>query len=208
MYTLISLEEARSDKYKNYKLAYVDDIPPTEYRATPETEAYFKSEEYTRNLDMYGYCRNDPKIKFGVFPNPNYVKGEREKYAYFCDVENMGQVWGDDMDDTPYEYNSGIPYDIVYDKRTGKETKIEVLYVPFGFTEEAKESLKEPKDYTFDGSNSHWCTEDINLGAVPWLFWRSGKPKGENIGVSIIAGISPLEFAEKIEKINELSKSI
>ena len=172
---------SETTEYKEYaakKKAYFDEILKRDH-------SYSSSmiDEYNRN--------NDPFRKFVLdyceYPHPDYVAGYTH-YFYFTD--NMAEQWGDDWNDVPYEHNAEIPYD--------SETNI--ICVPVRLTYYAIEhlisnwevesdlaedsnkfnkllkkypnynncQLKFPKDY---GYNSTFCVDDINHGAVAWLYF-------------------------------------
>lgn len=203
MYSIIN---KLNKDYSGWKLSYIDEIPSEIYESTPETKAYFETEEYKRNIELYGYSRQDPKIVYKNYPNPEYTPGTKEIYAYFSPVKEMGEVYGDDHDDTPYEHNAGIPYDT-----SDNDKEIEVLMIPFAlpissfWRGSCEIDMKQPKDYGC--GNSPFSAEDINLGAVPWIFTRTCNYKYGNKGISIMAGISPKEFLEKVQEIKNLVKS-
>lgn len=202
---MYSIVENPSAKYTGWKLSYVDEIPPEVWKATPETEAYQETDEYKRNLELYGYSWHDPKVEYRNYPNPEYIPGMREMYAYFSPVSEIGEVIGDDHDDVPYEHNAGIPYDTV------GNNDVEVLMIPFSlplssfWRGSCEVTLKEPKDY--GNGNSPFSAEDINLGAVPWIFVRTCKYKYGNVGIPIMAGISPGDFLEKVREVKNLVES-
>jgi hypothetical protein len=201
MYTIKKQEEIlESCNYENYKLCYIDDIDQTYSDYTPETKEYMKSEAYKKDKELHGW--NNPNVRTENHPNPEYILGKQEYYAFFTPLE-MCNVVGDDMDDQPYEYNSGIPYDT--DRHNHN---IEIIKVPFAYPDGLWEgnnlTIKQPKD---GFCNSPWTAEDINLGAVPWIFARTNKYKYGNYGVSIMAGISPREFIKKLKDIKNLASS-
>ena len=99
-----------------------------------------------------------------------YVDGNK---VYF--TSDWEHQWGDDWDDSPYEYNAGNPYDswteIIEDKsgviethsRTVREHKIELKTLYYEFP---CECVKLPCDnYT----NSPYSVADINKGVVAWI---------------------------------------
>ena len=59
-----------------------------------------------------------------------------------------------------------------------------------------------PKDY--GGGNSPFCVDDINRGAVAWIYDYNYDNKKS---VVIHAGVNPVEFVEKINKIAENNPS-
>ena len=64
----------------------------------------------------------------GEEPNPNYIEGKQEYYAYFTPAE-LEKQWGDDWDDKPYEYNAEIPYDDYYEGNM--KVELNIVKVPF-----------------------------------------------------------------------------
>ena len=132
MYTTIIIEDIKKNlkDYSHYKLAYVDSIEQTYCDYDQATKDYMKTDQYERDKAIYGW--NNPKVRVVNFPSPNYIPGWQEYYAYFCDAAEMGEIWGDDFDDSPYSCNSGYPYDNVY-LDDGSHPEIEVLKVPFQF---------------------------------------------------------------------------
>ena len=95
--------------------------------------------------------------------------------AYFTTQELKAQT-GDDWGDIPYETNAGRPYP-VSDK--GKPVKISAYLYPRHF--------KTPAELA--GSYSPYSVEDINAGAVAWLY---STEDGERI--AIYAGTPLSEF--------------
>ena len=87
----------------------------------------------------------------------------RYNILYFTD--NFENQWGDDWDDAPYEHNAGEPYD--YDDEptvdnTDRRGHIRYLaYMDWNFW------IQEPKSGCH---NSRYSVDDINNGAVPWLY--------------------------------------
>ena len=220
MYTTIKKEDAV--KYDKLKLCYVDEINHTYWDYTPEAKAYRETEEWkeqdrlrTEKLHREGFLSsNDPEFGWGNnrileqgsdgknYPNPEYIEGKQEYYAYFTSVP-LNKQWGDDWDDAPYEYNAEIPYDDVYDEND-ERTEIEIVRVPFYIPYDGGWSIRFPKDW--GGDNSPFCVRDINADAVAWIFCHGGHRKSNTDSVAIHAGCSPSEFVEKINKINELKK--
>lgn len=204
MYTKITKDQVR--RYPEYMLCYIEDISETLFDYDEETKAYMNSEEYERDYERGGYFGVSHKLHQIEIPNPEFSFGSSQFIAYFAKVK-PGKVVGDDMDDRPYDCNSGIPYDDSYNGG-------EILMLPFGYpgeydTEEGTYyqdcrimDIKQPKDYPM--VNVPWSTEDINLGAVPWIFARTCRFKYNNRSVSIMAGVNPEEFMKKIEEIHEL----
>lgn len=164
-----------------YKLCYISEIPETISDWTPETKAYLETEEAKKNKEIYGWA--DPNLTSMDYPNPDYVRGEKEYIAFFTQEDEQT---GDDWDNIPYECNSGEPYD------EGGLLKIAFAYPPFP---SKLYEIYQPKDYPF--TNTPWSCNDINLGAIPWLFMKTAK----NTGTSVMAGIGPEEFKEKVKDL-------
>ena len=220
MYTTIKKEDAV--KYDKLRLCYVGEINQTYWDYTPEAKAYRETEEWkeqdrlrTEKLHREGFLTsNDPEFGWGMnqilergsdgknYPNPEYIEGKQEYYAYFTPVP-LNKQWGDDWDDVPYEYNAEIPYDDVYDEND-ERTEIEIVRVPFYIPYDDGWDIRFPKDW--GGDNSPFCVRDINACAVAWIFCHGGHRKSNTDSVAIHAGCSPSEFLEKINKINELKK--
>lgn len=166
-------------------LCYIDEIPETYHdwdehskyiMGTPEYKEYIvKRHTYFDNLlkihhsyssrDMNLYDReHDPNRRFEIhlkkYPHPDYEAGYTH-YLYFTD--DMSKQDGDDWNDAPYEYNAGLPYD--------DECKITVF--KFNFYPELKDyiSVAFPKDHRI---NSPYSVEDINNGAVAWVYLKRG----------------------------------
>lgn len=209
MYTTIKSEDVK--KYSNLKLCYIDGINRTYWDLTPEAKAYRETDEWKEQdrlrdekLRREG-CMSSDDPEFGWYanailrrggesedyPNPEYVPGKQEYYAYFTPI-SLDKQWGDDWNDSPYEYNAEIPYD---DYREGDErVEVEIVRVPFYIPYDGGWHIRFPKDW--GGCNSPFSVEDINGGAVAWIFDKERK-------IVVPAGCTPEEFVEKIEKINE-----
>lgn len=161
--------------YSDYKLCYVDDIP--------------------NSYDTY----DDVQKEWIEVPNPEYIEGKQEYYAYFTPID-LDEQWGDDWDDYPYEYNAETPYDSKYEEKDekGNWKEYEIIKVPFHV-----DSWKVyfPKEWGCQG-NSPFCVRDINAGAVAWVYYAGKDGKSGRGSVAIHAGANPFEFIEKIEKIN------
>ena len=221
MFTTIKKEDAV--KYDKLKLCYIGKINRTYYDYTPDAKAYRETEEWkeqdrlrTEKLHREGIlCGDDPEFSYWAnpvlrrggesqdYPNPEYIKGKQEYYAYFTPV-SMDEQWGDDWDDAPYEHNAEIPYDDYYDEN-GERIETEIVRVPFYIPYDGGWDVRFPKDWG-DSYNSPFCVRDINAGAVAWIFCRGDDGKSSKGSVAIHAGCSPAEFAEKIDRINELRK--
>ena len=112
----------------------------------------------------------DYKFHLEDFSNPELKKGTY--VAYFTTIP-LEKQWGDDWNDVPYEHNAGIPYDdIVYGRdENGKvfvESREDFPIYKVYFTPK-HDYVRMPEDYSY-GGNSPFCVDDINKGAVAWLF--------------------------------------
>lgn len=203
MYVVKTIKELKKDleKFKDYKLCYIDKIEQTYSDWDPETKKYMETEQYKRDKEFYGF--NNPNMKLKYYPNPDYIRNKQENYAFFCSVPEVGKVWGDDFDDAPYDCNSGIPYDTYGDD----DKEITVIKVPFscGIDDFLGSNLEEKYPNT-GFYNTPYSVEDINLGAVPWIFVRTYKGRGNNDGISIMAGTTIPEFIEKLGVIHSLAE--
>lgn len=153
------------EKYKDFRLCYVDSIPETVYELTPESKAWERTSEYRalkkkleeeikQGLRNSIYDWGSPLIRrvhYQDYPNPRYHKGKAELYAFFTEVVLAAQ-WGDDWDDAPYEYNAEEPYDDHYEGDERKEHL--VIQVPFYVRRDGCD-VKLPRDYGYD--NSPFC---------------------------------------------------
>ena len=88
----------------------------------------------------------------------------RDGVMYFTD--NFENQMGDDWDDAPYEYNAEPPYEII-DWLPDNTHRGNIRYIAF-----IDVDVTKPCDY---GINSPFSVEDINKGAVPWLFNNKAK---------------------------------
>lgn len=209
MYTTIKQEDVK--KYGKLKLCYIGSIPTTYYDYTPEAKVYRETDEWKEqdrlreekfrrqgfmsgNDDEFSYWAN-PILRRGAdcqdYPNPEYIEGKQEWYAYFTPID-LDKQWGDDWDDAPYEYNAEIPYD---DYREGDErVEVEIVKVPFYVPYDGGWEIRFARDW--GSCNSPFAVQDINAGAVAWLFDCKTR-------TAINAGCTPAEFVEKIKIINE-----
>lgn len=157
-----------TDEYSNYRLCYIDEI---------------SKETYDEN--------------YNKISNPDYDVKTSRFSAYFTPID-LADQWGDDWNDAPYEHNAGIPYDDCGDQ----ECTILELQFSYPDTEVDEEGYIFTRDFEYfqpkDVSRSPWSVEDINLGAVPWIFAKSWTGKG---AVVFNAGINPIEFRNKIEQL-------
>lgn len=164
--------------YYNYKLCYIDSIPETIFDWDEESKIIINSNQFSwENKELV--C----KLKSEEIPNPNFIPGEQEFFAFFTPLD-LDTQWGDDWNDTPYEHNSGIPYDHGNDIKD----KVDILVIPFYVPENYS---RFPNHGTI---NSTFSVKDINDGAIPWIFIRKGKNK-----TVINAGIEPLNFCKLID---------
>jgi hypothetical protein len=198
MYITRTIEEILEDTFtdwKDFKLCYVDNIPETEMDYTLESKEYMNSGKYQKDKEFYGY--NNPYIHMEEYPNPNYIEGEREYYAYFTDLDDLQEQWGDDWNDAPYEHNAGWPYDSI---RKDEHT---ILRIPFAVVSESCSGsshwVKFPCDYGC--GNSPFSVEEINAGAVPWIFVSYYNMAKNKKFLAVNAGINPLEFINELRKL-------
>lgn len=226
MYTIKTFKDLnKADKeerkrLRGYKLCYIDEISETYWDYTPEAKAYRETEEWkeqnrlreeklhreghmSSNDPEFGYWSN-PILKRGSdcqdYPNPEYIEGVQDHYAYFTPID-LEEQWGDDWDDCPYEYNAETPYDSTYEEKdeNGKWVEYEIIQVPFH-----KDYLDYlPKEWGYN-ENSPWCVRDINAGAIAWLFRPGRDGKSVKDAVAIKAGDNPYEFMKKIKKLNKM----
>lgn len=187
------------ESLNNYKLCYVSEISPTVYGPTESTKQYFESQEYKDYVKEYGVMEYNPKVVYKDLPNPEYDKTSRTHSAYFTRLDLLEQ-WGDDWNDAPYDCNAGGPYE---------NSEGDIIEVPFAFVGSEDDEgyfstypleYKLPENY--GGGNCPWSVEDINLGAVPWLFVKDVSRRNVP-AVVIMAGISPLVFKEKLDYISK-----
>jgi hypothetical protein len=206
-YITKTIKEAKKEfkkSDKTYRLCYVDEIPQTTFGYRPEIKEKYKFLEgltYEQWQEVYWQY---PEYRMEDLPNPEYVKGEKEFYAYFT-PKPLYEQWGDDWNDAPYEYNAEIPYDDVILETEEKDglkwaTKIDhydIIQIPF-----AVKSFyyKLPKDYSY-GGNSPFSVDMINSGAVAWIY-DPADGKMENM-TSIQAGCTIYEFLQKLKRIEK-----
>lgn len=142
-----------------------------------------------------------------------YVKGDA---AYFT-TRRLGEQWGDDWSDAPYEHNSGEPYEwlkrdqAVFLDESGHEVRRSLGSTTVGLKFLRREPLPESEQDPHwdivkvmfeaglmrpsDGHlNSPFSVEQINAGAIAWL--RS--PSYEEAQVIIPAGSTLWRFVELI----------
>ena len=82
-----------------------------------------------------------------------YIEGDS---AYFTTCP-LGEQWGDDWNDVPYEHNAGRPYEWSESSKS-KPYKIKKIKFEGGF-------LQPSEGF----GNSPYSVEEINKGNIPWL---------------------------------------
>ena len=217
--------------FQNFKLCYVDEIPKTYMDYTTESKALMQTEEYKEYMkkrreyldellkknghvsshDYDDYAReHDPEHKFHTdmqdYPTPDILDGYTH-YLYF--TNDLEKQWGDDWDDAPYEYNAETPYD--------HDTEIIIIpicltYFSLNDLDDDKEfdnypnyskcDIKFPKDW--GGINSPFCVDDINGGAVAWIYATLSDMIYVKKHIAIHGGENPETVYNKIVEINNL----
>ena len=210
MYRNITKEDIFIDDYSNYKLCYIEPISEEISDWDEETKKLLESKEYKEWLSLrekrrkemsekglsYSYnpaydCPFWDQMNMVTFPNPELKYG---KYRAYFTPQNLSDQWGDDWDDAPMEYNAGIPYDTVTDeikeeaclRIVTKSHEIEILTFLFDAV------CNFP--WSYGGGNSPFCVDDVNKQAVAWMY--NGK-------ATILAGVNPKEFIEKLEQFDK-----
>lgn len=163
MYTtkLISqiLEEGL-DKYKDYKLCFIDDIEQTYSDWDEESQALINSPDFSWEEEHKKYgCGNSPRLHLKDYPNPDYIEGKQEKYAFFTPI-SLEKQWGDDWDDYEYTSNAGWPYDDYWEDDKPK-VDIEIIRIPFYF------------DYHCRLPHQSYTAEEIRNKAAAWLYFSN-----------------------------------
>ena len=207
-YITKTIKEAKKEFKKSnkvYKLCYVDFIPRTIFGYRPEIKEKYKFLEGLSYEEYKNVSWKYPEYRMEDLPNPEYIPGEHELYAYFTPIE-LSEQWGDDWDDAPYEHNAEIPYDDIITEETYETdgTKItkkiehyDIIVIPFV----VKSSYyKLPKDYSY-GGNSPFSVDMINSGAVAWIY-DPADGKMENM-TSIQAGCTIYEFIHNLKRIEK-----
>lgn len=197
MYTTIDLKTLLSDKalmekYKGYKLCYVDVISPTIYDYDEESRKIMSAPDFSWDEYRWGAPKSH-LLRMCDQPNPAFELNEKEFMAYFTPI-SMDEQWGDDWDDAPYEHNAGIPYDDTWVDE--ERTKIEILQVPFAIK---SYNFSLPNDFAY-GGNSPFAVADINHGAVAWIYDVVSR-KTNSKYVAIQGGDDLETFADKIDRI-------
>ena len=203
-YITKTIKEAKKEfkkSDKTYRLCYVDEIPQTTFGYRPEIKEKYKFLEgltYEQWQEVYWQY---PEYRMEDLPNPEYIKGEKEFYAYFT-PKPLYEQWGDDWNDAPYEHNAGEPYDDVILESEVHDgvhvaTKIEhyyIIQIPFAVK---SYNWNLPRDY---GSyNSPFSVDMINSGACAWIY-DAADGKMEHM-TSIHAGVTIREFIDKLKRI-------
>lgn len=204
MYIIKTIKEILQEKfiYQGFKLCYIDEIPETIYEYTKESQEYMSRPDYSWEKEYEKWGWNNPNLITEEIPNPDFVKNEMEMYSYFTDIP-LSEQWGDDWDDAPYEHNAGRPYDD--DLVDNKRIEHTILMVPF-YVSEYTENYSTRFPNSYGGGNSPWSVDEINLGAVPWIFSMSNARKSKKTSVAINAGINPVEFIQLLSDIKNLNK--
>ena len=104
-------------------------------------------------------------------------------WAYFT-TQKLGDQWGDDWDDRPYENNAGEPY--IWTERHSNPPAYEVHKVAYD-----SDWLITPAE-----DNMVRSVEEINKGDTPWL--KTSKYYSEN-HVSIYAGTTLSDFIKLLQ---------
>ena len=196
MYTEIKTKEDL-ERFKDFKLCYVDQVDETIWDYTPEAKAIINSPDFSwkKEHELYGWCSS--RLRQEEVPNPDREKGDYVLYF----TPNFKEQWGDDWNDSPYEHNAGSPYDSTYEKEdeNGNWIKYEIAYLYVKFSDDPSIWPKLPLDYGF-GGNSPFSVEEINHGAIPWIFIE--KLKKEDKKYCTIGGGDTLDSV--IDKLKTL----
>lgn len=190
-------------KYSAYKLCYVDSIPRVIYKATPETEEYYKTDEFKRFVEENGYGHYNPKVVYKNYPNADYNWKNATHFAYFTPL-SLSEQWGDDWNDSPINCNAEVPYDDC--TRDGKREEITIIQVPFAvhFDDEYNESEDDEDVYTEwespDDISRIASVEKVNCGKIcPWISCYYNHKY-----LSIFAGVNPYTFMKQINDFKKL----
>ena len=197
MYTTIDLKTLLSDKalmekYREYKLCYVDAISPTVFDYDEKSRKIMSAPDFSWDEYRWGATKCH-LLRMCDQPNPNFEPNEKELMAYFTPVP-LDEQWGDDWDDAPYEHNAGIPYDCIWVDKV--QTEIEILQVPFAIK---SYNFSFPEDFAY-GGNSPFAVADINHGAVAWIY-DVVSMKTNSKYVAIQGGDDLETFVDKLDKI-------
>lgn len=208
-YITKTIKEARKEFKKSnkvYKLCYIDSIPQTTFGYRPEIKEKYKFLEGLSYDEYRNVSWKYPEYRMEDLPNPDYISGEHEYYAYFTPIE-LDKQWGDDWNDAPYEYNAEIPYDdVILETKECDGLKIatkidhyDIIQIPFAVK---SYNWKLPRDYSY-GGNSPFSVDMINSGAVAWIY-DSADGKMEHM-TSIQAGCTIYEFIQKLKRIEKFN---
>jgi hypothetical protein len=106
-----------------------------------------------------------------------------EGVAWFTTCQPFEKQWGDDWNDTPWEYNAGVPY-AWNDCRGVNQYNLYAVKFSGQF------------EYNYNNYlNSPWSVEEINKGASPWLLV---KDDNHQLLDSIYAKTTLSEFVKKV----------
>ena len=159
MYTYKQIEDQLTEEQQGYRLCYVDESRGKEY--------------------------NEETYKWTPFDDIE----ERDHYdAYFTSIP-MEKQWGDDWDDSPYEYNAEPPYDNHWDDNDVR-TEHEILVISFSLS---KGIASLPKGNCL---NSPFSVCQINSGRAAWLYFENSYKCCD--GKSIHAGTTAKDFIDII----------
>ena len=168
----------------------------------------------SRDWEEYDW-EHDPHNKFRLdyqdYPTEDILNGYTH-YIYF--TNDMSKQWGDDWDDAPYEHNAEVPYDNkteilevpvcidYYKLMRGYENYEEYEVLTKDYPNFSRVDVKQPKDW--GGINSPFCVDDINGGAVAWLYATLSEKRYVAKRIAVHAGENPQTVLEKLKKINDL----
>ena len=191
MFTEIKSKEDL-ERFKDFKLCYVDQVE--------ETTIYYPEPDETISKEAiesgwFSWERYPGK----EIPNPEKEKGDYVLYF----TSRFETQWGDDWNDSPYEHNAGLPYDTDYKEtdKYGKNIKHEIAFLFLKVYDDPSIWPKLPLDYSSNG-NSPFSVEDINHGAVPWLFMSKTEEDGTRSYHALNAGDTLETVIDKLKKIN------
>lgn len=204
-YITKTIKEAKNEFKKSnkvYKLCYIASIPQTIFGFREEIKEKYKFLQGLSYEEYNAVSWKYPEYRMEDLPNPEYIEGEQEMYAYFTPID-LSKQWGDDWDDAPYEHNAGIPYDDIISETKEKDGVLyvvnreyyDIIQIPFVIK---SINYKLPNDY---GYNSPFSVDMINGGAVAWIFDYAYR-KRENM-TSIYAGCTIYEFIQKLKRIEK-----
>ena len=84
---------------------------------------------------------------------------------YFTD--NFANCIGDDWNDSPYEHNAGTPYEYIEEWSDAENKEHGHTHLRIFAFERDYRIIRPCDNYTY---NSPYSVEDINNGAIAWLF--------------------------------------